>query len=53
MLLIIVQTGPLALVRQPIEKKENPEYKPVILRLKIDLVSHPPCKQRGWVNTYT
>ena len=35
--------GPLALVRQPIQEKENSEFKPTLLRLKIDLVSHPAC----------
>ena len=33
--------GSLTLVQQPVEKKENSEFKPVKLRLKIDLVSHP------------
>ena len=30
--------SPLALVKQPVEEKENSEFKPAVLRLKIDLV---------------
>ena len=33
--------GSSALVRQLIQEKENSEFKPVKLRLKIDLVSYP------------
>ena len=35
--------GSLALVSQPVREKENFEYKPVKLRLKIDLVLHRAC----------
>ena len=33
--------GSIALVQQPIKEKNNPEFKPAVLRLKIDLESHP------------
>ena len=33
--------GSLVLARQPVYEKENSEFKPVKLRLKIDLVTHP------------
>ena len=33
--------GSLALVRQPVKKKENSELKPALLRLNIALMSHP------------
>ena len=33
--------GSSALVRQLVKEKENPEFKPVKLCLKIDLVSYP------------
>ena len=41
----------LALVRQPVYKKENSDLKPVVFHLKIDLVSHPTCAE-GLVNIY-
>ena len=39
----------LALVRQLVEEKENSEFKPVKLSLKIDLVSYP-ARGEGLVN---
>ena len=36
-----MQTGNLALLRQPVLEKENSEFKPALLCSKIDLVSHP------------
>ena len=37
----IGRLGSTALVRQLVEEKENSEFKPVKLHLKIDLVSYP------------
>ena len=42
--------GPSALVRQLVQEKENSEFKPVKLRLKIDLVSYP-ARAEGLVNS--
>ena len=33
--------GSIFLVWQPVKEKENPEFKPVKVHLKIDLVSQP------------
>ena len=33
--------GSLALARQPVYEKENFEFKPALLHLKIDFVPHP------------
>ena len=44
--------GFLASVRQPTKVKKNSEFKPVALRLKIDLISRPARDEGGWVNTY-
>ena len=41
--------GSSALMRQLVEEKENSEFKPVKLRLKIDLVSYP-ARAEGLVN---
>ena len=41
--------GSSALVRQLVKEKENSEFKPVKLRLKIDLVSYP-ARAEGLVN---
>ena len=41
--------GSSALVRQLVYEKENSEFKPVKLRLKIDLVSYP-ARAEGLVN---
>ena len=41
-----------ALVRQQVWKKENSKFKPAVLYLKIDLVSHPTCIKRVWVNIH-
>ena len=41
--------GSSALVRQLVQEKENSEFKPVKLRLKIDLVSYP-VRAEGLVN---
>ena len=41
--------GSSALVRQLVQEKENSEFKPVKLRLKIDLVSYP-ARVEGLVN---
>ena len=38
--------GSLTLVRQPVLKKKNSEFKPALLRLKIDLVSYPSSNFR-------
>ena len=38
--------GSSALVRQLVQEKENSEFKPVKLRLKIDLVSYPARAER-------
>ena len=38
---LLGKLGSLALVRQPIEEKKTSEFKPAVLHLKIDLVSHP------------
>ena len=38
-----------ALVRQLVQEKENSEFKPVKLRLKMDLVSYP-ARTEGLVN---
>ena len=35
--------GSLALVRQPVEEKENSEFKPTVFHLKIDTTSYPVC----------
>ena len=37
------ELGSLALVRQPVLEKENSEFKPALLCLKNDLVSHFAC----------
>ena len=42
--------GSSALVRQLVQEKENSEFKPVKLRLKIDLVSYP-ARAEGLVNS--
>ncbi len=42
--------GSSALVRQLVQEKENSEFKPVKLRLKIDLVSYP-VRAEGLVNS--
>ena len=39
-------------MRQLVEEKENSEFKPVKLRLKIDLVSYP-SRAEGLVNMYS
>ena len=39
--MILVYCLFLALVKQPVSKKENFTFKTVLLSLKIDLVSHP------------
>ena len=44
--------GSSALVRQLVQEKENSEFKPVKLRLKIDLVSYP-ARAQGLVNSTT
>ena len=44
--------GSSALVRQLVKQKENSEFKPVKLRLKIDLVSYP-ARAEGLVNINT
>ena len=44
--------GSLALVRQPTLEKENSQFKPTLLRLKIDLVLHPAHGRRVGGNTY-
>ena len=41
---------PPAMVRQLVKEKENSEFKPVKLRLKIDLVSYP-ARAEGLVNS--
>ena len=41
--------GSLDLVRQPVWEKKDFPLKPVELRLKIDLLSHPTCEE-GLVN---
>ena len=46
----LIITGSLALLRQPVQEKENSEFKPVKLCLKIDLVSHTAYMER-LVNT--
>ena len=46
---IVGQTGSSALVRQLVWEKENSEFKPVKLRLKIDLVSYL-ARAEGLVN---
>ena len=33
--------GPLYFVRQPLKEKENLEFKPAVLCLRIDFISHP------------
>ena len=38
-----------ALVKQLVEGKENSEFKPVKLCLKIDLVSYPARAEEGWL----
>ena len=43
--------GSSALVRKLVKEKENSEFKPVKLRLKIDLVSYP-AQAEGLVNIY-
>ena len=37
----------LALVWQPIKEKENSEFRPAVLPLKIDHVSHPVAEELG------
>ncbi len=44
--------GSSALVRQLVQEKENSEFRPVKLRLKIDLVSYPALAE-GLVNMIT
>ena len=36
----------IALVRQPIQKKENPEFKPAVLCLKSNIVLQPACYRK-------
>ena len=45
--------GSLALVRQPVKEKENSKFRPVKLRLKIDLVSHPVRVEGVGKHTHT
>ena len=34
-------------MKQSVEEKKNFEFKPAVLRLKINLVSHPTCGGGG------
>ena len=43
------RNGSLALVRQSVNEKENSDFKPAFLRLKIDLVSHPARDRGIWL----
>ena len=47
---LLGRLGSLDLVRQPVKEKENSEFRPVKLRLKIDLVLYP-ARAEGVVNT--
>ena len=46
------ETDRLSSVRQLFLEKENSEFKPVVLRLKTDLVSHPARGRRVGLGTY-
>ena len=48
----VSRLGSLTLVWQLVWEKENSEFKPVTLRLKIDLMSYP-ARVEELVNTYT
>ena len=52
LLLLANRLGSSALVMQLVWEKENSEFKPVKLRLKIDLVSYP-ARAEGLVNMDT
>ena len=43
--------GCLTLIWQPVKEKENSEFKPIKLHLKIDLVSRP-ANAEGLINKY-
>ena len=44
--------GSLAMKKQPIQEKENSDFKPAILYLKINLVLHPAHGDVvGWIHT--
>ena len=42
----------LELFRQPVKVKENSEFKPALLHVKVDLASHPAYGGGVCVNTY-
>ena len=47
---IVGQTGFLGLIRQLVLEKENYDFKPIKMCLKIDLVTNP-ARAQGLVNT--